>query len=73
MSIFDYFKPVSTMKPDEVRQFLKDHDQGQFNLIDVRQPMEYKMEHIPGATLIPLGQLSEQLDKLDPAKPTIIY
>lgn len=38
-------------------------------VVDVREPWEYAQGHIPGAVLIPLGQLSARLGELDPAKP----
>lgn len=40
--------------------------------LDVREPQEYKMFRIPGATLIPMGQTLERLSELDPAKETIV-
>ncbi len=33
-------------------------------LLDVRQPDEYKEGHIPGAALIPLGELTRRADEL---------
>ncbi len=44
-------------------------------LLDVRQPGEYKQEHIAGAKLIPLPNLGDSLDylDLDPDKPVIVY
>ncbi len=33
-------------------------------LLDVRQPDEYREGHIPGATLIPLGELSRRTNEL---------
>lgn len=33
-------------------------------LLDVRQPDEYRDGHIPGATLIPLGELPRRVDDL---------
>jgi sulfur-carrier protein adenylyltransferase/sulfurtransferase len=73
MSVLDYFKPVSTMPAEKVRQFLNEKNRESYNLIDVRQPKEYEEEHLPGARLIPLGDLPKRLAELDPAKPTIIY
>jgi len=73
MGILDYFKPVATMTVDEVRKFLKDKDADDYNLVDVRQPKEYEMEHIPGARLIPVGEISDRYRELDLAKPTITY
>lgn len=73
MPLTDYFKPVSSMTAEEVRKFLHDHDPEDYNLIDVRQPMEYERGHIPGASLIPLGTLEDHLDNLDRTKPTVVY
>jgi len=42
-------------------------------LLDVRQPKEYDSGHIPGATLIPLPNLTDSLDRLDPEKPVVVY
>ena len=37
-----------------------------FLLIDVREPHEYQIARIPGARLIPLGELPKRLQELDP-------
>ena len=43
-------------------------------IIDVRQPQEYQQSHIPGALLIPLGQLEVPHPALvNPARPTVVY
>ena len=73
MGITDYFKAVGSMTAEEVREFLKDKDPGEYNLIDVRQPKEYERGHIPGARLIPVGELRDHIEELDPDKPTITY
>jgi len=67
------FTPAQALEPAEVRDFISKHATGTFTLLDVRQPSEYEKEHIPGATLIPLPQLGEAFDKLDPGKPVIVY
>jgi len=73
MGILNYFKPVSTWSAEKVRQFLKDKNPGDFNLIDVRTPKEYERGHLAGAELIPIGELEKRLPELDPNKPTIVY
>ena len=73
MSILDHFKSVPTMTTEEVRAFLDEHDPDEYNLVDVRQPGEYEEEHIPGTKLIPIRELEDRLDELDPAKPTVAY
>ncbi len=67
------FSPVQALEPDEAREFINHHKEGAYTLLDVRQPGEYEKDHIPGATLIPLPQLYDSLDKLDREKPVIVY
>jgi sulfur-carrier protein adenylyltransferase/sulfurtransferase len=73
MRIIDYFRPVDTISADEVRTFLQEKVPGEYNLVDVRQPTEYVQGHLPGALLIPLGELRERFGELDRSKPTITY
>ena len=73
MSILDYFKPVSTWSAEKIRGFLKEKNLKEYNLVDVRTPKEYEGGHLPGAQLIPVGDLSKRLHELDPNKPTIVY
>jgi len=45
----------------------------QFTLIDVREPHEYEIARIPGAKLIPLGQISQRADtELDPDEDIVL-
>jgi rhodanese-related sulfurtransferase len=73
MGLFDYFKPVSSWTARQVRQFLAERSADSYNLVDVRQPGEYESGHIPGARLIPVGELGDRLQELDRDKPTITY
>ena len=73
MSILDYFKPVSTWSAEKVRLFLKEKNLEDYNLVDVRTPKEYERGHLPGARLIPVGELANRLSELDPEKTTIVY
>jgi rhodanese-related sulfurtransferase len=73
MGLMDYIKPVPTKSADGVRDLMKDMGHDDYNLIDVRQPGEYENGHIPGAVLIPAGELSAHINELDPDKPTITY
>lgn len=41
-------------------------------IIDVREPWEFLSGHIPGAVLIPLGELSSRVAELDPSRPTAV-
>ena len=49
--------------PVELKQKLERKDN--FTLIDVREPHEYQIARIPGARLIPLGELPKHLNELD--------
>jgi adenylyltransferase/sulfurtransferase len=44
-----------------------------FQFIDVREPHEYQIASIPGAKLIPLGDLPKRLNELDPKVETIVH
>ena len=46
-----------------VDQAAKMRDQGAF-ILDVREPSEWTQFHIPGATLIPLGELPNRLNEV---------
>jgi rhodanese-related sulfurtransferase len=67
------FSQVQGVEPGEVREFIDKHKEGTYTLLDVRQPGEYEKDHIPGATLVPLPQLHDALEKLDREKPVIVY
>jgi rhodanese-related sulfurtransferase/rubrerythrin len=57
----------------ETKARLNDLSLDDYNLVDVRQPGEYKGGHIPGAKLIPVAELAERSGELDPTKPTFVY
>jgi rhodanese-related sulfurtransferase/rubrerythrin len=67
------FTPVESLDPDEARSFMEGRREGDYTLLDVRQPSEYEEAHLPGATLIPIAQLADRLDEIDPEKPVIVY
>lgn len=41
--------------------------------LDVREPWEHALARIPGAVLIPLGELATRMGELDPARPVAAY
>lgn len=67
------FGQVPEMTPHQLRTYRQAHHEGSYVLLDVRQPGEYQKGHLPGATLIPLPQLSARVSELDPKIPTIAY
>jgi adenylyltransferase/sulfurtransferase len=44
-----------------------------FVLIDVREPHEYQICNIPAARLIPLGEVPQRLNEIDPAADIVIH
>jgi rhodanese-related sulfurtransferase len=62
-------KNIESIDPKKLKQLLDDNA---VTLIDVREPAEHRSEHIAGAHLIPLSQLS--LDQLpSTARPIVIH
>jgi rhodanese-related sulfurtransferase len=68
-----FFTPVKSVSPSEAKKIMNANSPDDFNLIDVRQPNEYENSHIPGSKLIPIAELDNKLDDLDPTKPTLVY
>jgi rhodanese-related sulfurtransferase len=68
-----FFTRVKSIDAPEAKNFMGKLAADQFNLIDVRQPGEYESGHIPGSKLIPLPELNNRIDEIDPAKPTVVY
>jgi adenylyltransferase/sulfurtransferase len=42
-------------------------------ILDVREGWEYDLAHLPGAMLIPLGQLAGRLGELEASRPVAAY
>jgi rhodanese-related sulfurtransferase len=63
---------IKDLTPEQLRQFIQEHDEKSYLLLDVRQPGEYEDFHIPGARLIPLPELVQTVDSL-PADKTLIF
>jgi adenylyltransferase/sulfurtransferase len=45
----------------------------ELTLLDVREPHEWAVRRIDGATLVPLGDLPARLGELDPRRPIVAY
>ena len=41
-------------------------------LVDVREPDEFERGHVPGAVLIPMGQLADRVGEIDKASPVFV-
>ena len=61
------------MEADEARDYMARHKEGDYLILDVRQAWEYEEAHIPGGQLLPLPELTNKYQKLDPEKPTIVH
>ncbi|HYP15000.1 MAG TPA: molybdopterin-synthase adenylyltransferase MoeB [Bryobacteraceae bacterium] len=62
---------TSDIEPTEVKE---KQDRGdKFTLIDVREPHEYQICSIPGAKLIPLGELPKRVNELDTADEIVAH
>jgi rhodanese-related sulfurtransferase len=73
VNIANYFRRVDQASPEEIREFLRTHAPEEYQLVDVRSPREYERGHLPGARLIPLGELPQRLAELDRARRTFTY
>lgn len=73
MTPANLFKPIPALSALQVKDLLREKEAGAYNLIDVRQPGEYEQGHIPGAALVPLGDLYEREREIDRSRPTVLY
>ncbi|MGD9364093.1 MAG: rhodanese-like domain-containing protein [Desulfobacteraceae bacterium] len=64
---------IKDLSPEALRQFIQDHHEKEYALIDVRQPGEYEHGHIPGARLIPLPELVQTMEALPRDKKMVFY
>jgi hydroxyacylglutathione hydrolase len=64
---------VKDVEPVELDRMIKTCSNGDCPVVvDVREPWEYRQGHVPGAILIPLGQLSSRVNELDPDRPVAV-
>lgn len=73
MKWMQFFTPAESISWEEADRLVASHPQGDVVFLDVRQPSEYEDGHLPGAKLVPLGELDGRLAELAPDKPTVIY
>ena len=59
------------IEPLELKRRLEGHEPTV--LLDVREPMEHRIVHLPGSVLVPLGQLAQRAGELDPAASYVVY
>ncbi len=73
MKWMQFLTPVKSIDFSQTKIYISQHPGEDITILDVRQPSEYQKGHIPGAILIPLPQLSDRINEIDPEKPTLIY
>ncbi len=63
--------PAALPAEISVAQAAEKRDQGAF-ILDVREPSEWNQFHIPGATLIPLGELPNRLNEVPKDRDVVV-
>lgn len=56
--------PVINIAAQDLRQKLKTNPES-LEIIDVREPEEYKQVHVKGSKLIPMGELNDRIDEIN--------
>jgi sulfur-carrier protein adenylyltransferase/sulfurtransferase len=62
-----------SMTTEQLEQYIADHHVSKYLIIDVREPFEYAVGHIPGATFMPLTEVETKLFDLPEDKDLIFY
>lgn len=62
-----------TLDPQALRLYMQKKSEKGYLVVDVRQPHEYELAHIPGARLLPLPGLFQTLERLPADKDLIFY
>jgi len=60
---------IPEVDPEEAHRLVEEGAQ----LIDVREPWEWAQSRIPGATLIPKGEIPQRLTEIDPNRPIVVH
>jgi rhodanese-related sulfurtransferase len=67
MELTAHGKGVVNITPEQFRAYSQASTENDYVLIDVRQPEEYRAQHIPGAKLLPLMELEERRSEVEGA------
>lgn len=67
---FGHKEPIPQITPAAAQARLT--AEGGACLLDVREPQEYAAGHVPGSTLIPLGQLANRIAELPRDRPILV-
>jgi adenylyltransferase/sulfurtransferase len=67
-------EPQPTMEEITAIELKQRIDQGDdIQIIDVREPHEYEIGQIPNSKLIPLGQVLNRMNEIDPDRETVVH
>ncbi|HEX3535094.1 MAG TPA: molybdopterin-synthase adenylyltransferase MoeB [Gemmatimonadaceae bacterium] len=65
---------VTTVQEIQPAQLASRLEKGEkLEIIDVREPYEWEIGHIPGARLVPLANIAAEIPRLDKRRETILY
>jgi sulfur-carrier protein adenylyltransferase/sulfurtransferase len=62
---------VREIEPSQLAERLEGGEK--LEIIDVREPYEWQIGHIPGARLVPLDRIAAEIPRLDKRRETILY
>ncbi|HJP58392.1 MAG TPA: molybdopterin-synthase adenylyltransferase MoeB [Gemmatimonadaceae bacterium] len=62
---------VQEIQPSQLADRLASGDD--LEIIDVREPFEWDIGHIPGARLVPLTHIADEIPRLDKRRETVLY
>jgi molybdopterin/thiamine biosynthesis adenylyltransferase/rhodanese-related sulfurtransferase len=62
---------IREIQPSQLAQRLDGGEE--LEIIDVREPYEWQLGHIPGARLVPLDRIADEIPRLDKRRETILY
>jgi rhodanese-related sulfurtransferase len=63
---------VMEIEPQALAEMMNGHERKPF-LIDCREPWEFEIARIEGATLIPLQQVPQSLERIPKDVPVVVY
>ncbi len=68
----DETAPLVLAEEVDVHTVASVKDRDDVFLLDVREPWEYEEAHIPGVTLLPMGEVAANLDQIPTEKQVIV-
>jgi molybdopterin/thiamine biosynthesis adenylyltransferase/rhodanese-related sulfurtransferase len=69
----DATNAVTEIQPSQLAERLREGEGQKLEIIDVREPYEWQINHIPGARHVPLDRIAAEIPRLDKRRETILY